>query len=135
MSANVIQVEANKLLDAAISGTAYTTHPTPINLRLMTANGSNTSAGTEVTNSGGSTYAAQDTTTVNKWASASAGSKATNGAITFTNMPAVTTTGIELWDSTGTPLRTWWGDLTVHKTTGLGDTLTFPSGSIVATLT
>lgn len=134
MSANVIQAEANKLLDASLAGTAYTTHPTPINLRLMTANGSSTSAGTEVTNAGGSTYAAQATS----WAAASAGSKATNGAITFTNMPGtggVTVNGIELWDSTGTPLRVWWGALTTPKTTGLGDTLTFPSGSIVATLT
>jgi hypothetical protein len=134
MTANVVQVEANKLLDASISGTAYTTHPTPINLRLMTTTPTNTTAGTEVTNAGGSTYAAIDTTTSSKWAAASAGSKATNAAITFTNMPAVTTTALELWDSTGTPLRTWWGPLTVPKATGLGDTLTFPSGSIVATL-
>src|SRR5882757_5748948 len=124
MSANVVQVEANKLLNASVSGAAYTTHTGPINLRLMTANGTNTSAGTEVTNAGGSTYAAQDTT--GKWASAASGSIATNAAITFTNMPGtggITTNGIELWDSAGTPLRVWWGALTTPKTTGLGDTL------------
>jgi hypothetical protein len=132
MAANVVQVEANKLLDSSVAGVAYTTHTAPIKLRLMTANGSSTSAGTEVTNSGGSTYAA--VTTASSWAAASAGAVATNAALTFTNMPAVTVTGIELWDSAGTPLRTWWGDLTVHKTTGLGDTLTFPSGSITASL-
>jgi len=136
MSNNVVQVEANQILAASVGKTAYTNPTAPVNLRLMTANGTNTSAGTEVTNAGGSTYAAQDTT--GKWATPASGSIATNAAITFTNMPGtggITTNGIELWDSTGTPVRKWWGALTTPKTTGLGDTLTFPSGSIVATLT
>lgn len=130
MSANVIQVEANNILAASVGKTAYTNPTGNVNLALMSANGSNTSAGTEI--SGGS-YARLSTS--GSWATASAGAIATNAALTFTNMPAVTVTGIELWDSAGTPVRKWWGDLTVHKTTGAGDTLTFPSGSITASLT
>jgi hypothetical protein len=49
-------------------------------------------------------------------------------------MPAITVNGIELWDSAGTPVRRWFGSLTTPKTTGVGDTLTFPTSSITATL-
>lgn len=129
MANNVIQVEANNMLAASVGKAAYSAPTGNVNLALMSANGSSTAAGTEI--SGGS-YARLSTS--GSWAAASAGSIATNAALTFTNMPGVTVTGIELWDSAGTPVRKWWGDLTVHKTTGVGDTLTFPSGSIVATL-
>lgn len=125
MSANVVQVEANNFLAATVGKTSYTNPTSTVNLALMSTNGSNTSAGTEI--SGGS-YARLSTS--GSWGTASAGAIATNAALTFTNMPAVTTTGIELWDSTGTPVRKWWGALTTSKTTGAGDTLTFPSTSI-----
>lgn len=129
MANNVVQVEANALLAASVGKTAYPNPTAPVNLALVSVIGTNTSAGTEVT---GGSYARL--TTAGAWATASAGSIATGSALTFTNMPAVTTVGIELWDSAGTPVRRWWGALTVNKTTGAGDTLTFPSGSIVASL-
>jgi hypothetical protein len=126
---NIVQVEANNVLGASVAGAAYSAPTTPIKLALMSANGSNTAAGTEI--SGGS-YARL--TTASCWAAASAGSITTNTALTYTNMPAVTTVGVELWDSSGTPVRKWFGSLTTPKTTGAGDTLTFPSSSLTASL-
>lgn len=129
MANNVVQVEANNMLTASVGKAAYTAPTGNVNLALVSVIGTATAAGTEVT---GGSYARLST--AGSWAAASAGSIATNAALTFTNMPATTTVGIELWDSAGTPVRKWWGALTVNKTTGAGDTLTFPSGSITASL-
>lgn len=121
------QTFSNKLLDASVGG-SFTAPTTPITCRLMTANGTNTSNGTELATSGGytsGTGAPQVT-----FAAASAGSKASNVAVTVTNMPATTVNGIELWDSAGTPVRLWWGALTAAKTTNAGDTFTIASGSL-----
>lgn len=131
--ANLVQVEANALLNSSLKGTAYTAPTTPVNLRLISGGTSNaTTAGTEVANASGSTYAAQRLDT--NLGSASAGSITTTGALTFSNMPAITTTGVEVWDSAGTPVRRWFGALTTSKTTALGDTLSFAASSITATL-
>lgn len=131
--ANLVQVEATALLAASLKLSAYTLHTSPLNLRLMSGGTSNaTSAGTEVANAGGSTYAAQSLSAA--LGTASAGSITTTLAITYTNMPAITTIGVEVWDSGGTPVRTWFGALTVSKATALGDTLSFAIGAITATL-
>jgi hypothetical protein len=128
--ANLVQVEANALLNSSLKGTAYTAPTTPVNLRLISGGTSNaTTAGTEVSGSG---YAAQRLDT--NLGSASAGSITNTGAITYSNMPAVTTQGVEVWDSAGTPVRRWFGALTTSKTTALGDTLSFAASSITATL-
>lgn len=127
---NLVQVEANALLNASLGTSAYTAPTAPVQVALVTVAGSNTAAGTEVTNSGGSTYSRQNIT----FGSASAGSASNSGIINFTNMPAATTVGIELWDSAGTKIRRYFGNLTSSKTTALGDTLSFASGAITATL-
>jgi hypothetical protein len=124
---NLDQTFSNKLLDASVGG-SFTPPTTPITCRLMTANGTNTSNGTELATSGGytsGTGAPQVT-----FAAASAGSKASNVAVTVTNMPATTVNGVELWDSEGSPVRLWWGPLTAAKTTNSGDTFTIASGSL-----
>lgn len=132
--ANLVQVEATSMLNASFGRVTFPAPTTPMMLRLMSTNGSSTAAGTEVANSGGSTYAAQNMSAT-ALANASAGVLTTSGgAITFTNMPAITTAGVEVWDSTGTPVRKWFGALTASKTTGLGDTLSFAASSITATL-
>lgn len=131
--ANLVQVEATALLASSLKLAAYTVGTSPLNLRLMSGGTSNaTSAGTEVANAGGSTYAAQSLTAA--LGTASAGSITTTSAITYTNMPAITTIGVEVWDSAGTPVRKWFGTLTVSKATALGDTLSFAIGAITATL-
>jgi hypothetical protein len=42
---------------------------------------------------------------------------------------------VEVYDSAGTPRRCWWGALTVSKTVGAGDSITFPPGSLTVSLT
>ena len=106
----------------------------PIRIRLMTAAGSATAAGTELT-SGGSYVAGTGITTGANWAAASGGSQATNAVLSQTNMPAATIPAIELWDSNGTPKRIEFGNLTASKTTASGDTLSFASGAITSAIT
>lgn len=127
MANNIVQAEANRLLDASFGTASYTAPTGAMKVALLTANGSNTSAGTEV--SGGS-YARQTIT----MASASAGSAANSNVITYTAMPAATVTGIDIYDSNGTPRRAWQGALTASKTTGAGDTLSFAASSISASI-
>lgn len=128
---NIVQVEANALLNASLGTSAYTAPTAPVQLALVTAAGSNTAAGTEVANSGGSSYSRQNIT----FSSASAGSATNSAIINFTNMPATTTVGVEVWDSTTpTKVRRYFGNLTASKTTALGDTLSFAAGAITATL-
>lgn len=126
MADNLPNTIENQLLDALV-GTASYTVTTPIQLALMTANGSDSAAGTEV--SGGS-YARQTIA----FGSASGGQIANNAVINFTGMPAATVVGIEIYDSAGTPKRLAYGALTANKTTASGDTLQFASSSITLSL-
>ncbi len=107
----------------------------PILIRLMATNGSATTDGTAITD-GGSYVNASGISIGANWAAVSSGtgSQATNAAVSQTNMPAATTVGIELWDSTATKKRMELGTIT-SKTTVLGDTLTFSSGAITSALT
>lgn len=98
---NIVTVEANNILNTSVSGTAYPAVVKPVNLALITTTtpSTATAAGSEVT---GGSYARQDTTTTTIWGSASGGTitnSATPGTVSFTNMPACTIGGIELWDT------------------------------------
>lgn len=125
--ANLVTVESNAILNASSGQTTYTNPTTPIKVALNTAVGSATTAGTEV--SGGS-YARQSIT----FAAASSGSISSSVALTYTNMPAATITSVDEWDSAGTPIRRWWGNLSASKTTNSGDTFSIASGSYTKTL-
>lgn len=103
----------------------------PIKERIMTANGSDTAAGTELATSGG--YTAGGTSV--SMGTAASGSVTSNGAASWTNMPATTSTGQEQWDSSASPLRTFWspwsgGNISIAS----GNTFTVPSGSLTDTL-
>jgi hypothetical protein len=109
-------------------------------VRLMTANGNSTTNGTEL--SGGSyvqgtgivyTTGTSGTFTAPSY-STGQGTTQTNATLSQAGMPAATTTGIEIWDSAGTPLRWPWGALASTVTTNNGDTLSFGSGAIAAVL-
>jgi hypothetical protein len=125
------QTHSNKLIDASLGTTALVATTAPIKCRLMTANGSATANGTELATSGGYTSGTGAPSVT--FAAASASSASSNSAVTVTNMPAATIVGIELWDSSGTPGRKWWGALTASKTTNSGDTFTIASGSLTVT--
>lgn len=113
-----------------LTGNATVAPVLPLKLRLMTANGSDTTPGTEVTNAGGSAYAPQTIT----FPVAVAGSPVANDTdITFANMPAATIVGAEIWDSAGSPVRWWYGTATANKQTNLGDPLKVLTGALVLT--
>lgn len=137
MAGGMDQTMANAVLDALgpNSGTTTVGAKTitgPLHLRLITTttlstdttNGSELSGGSYPT--GGSAIA---------FAAAATGSKATNASVSFTGMPACTLSGVEEWDTSGTPQRTLWGpwaggNLTISG----GSTLTVASGSLTNSL-
>jgi hypothetical protein len=115
------------------SGTGTTVTITgPIKARLMTANGSDTAAGTELATSGGYTAGGSALS----MGTASAGSVTNSGAATsWTSMPATTLTGVEQWTSDGTPKRTFWapwsgGNISVAS----GNTFTISSSGLTDSL-
>lgn len=126
---------ADNLTDAAearilnwLTGNSTTALTGPLSIRLMTANGSDSAAGTEVVNAGGSTYAPQTVA----FPTASGTTQTANSAdVVFANMPACTVVGCEIWDSAGTPFRWWWGAAVASKAVNLGDTLRILAGTLV----
>lgn len=134
---------ADNLTDAAeqrvlnwITGNTTTAPVSPLMVRLMTANGSDSTPGTEVTNSGGSSYAPQQAGFGP--AAGTTPAQSVNAAdIVFGNMPAIGgsgVVGVEIWDSAGTPVRWAWGPATASKTTNLGDPLKILAGTLVLTM-
>lgn len=123
----LVQTEENRLLDASFGTAAYVAPTTPMKLALVTVLGTATAAGTEVT---GGSYARQTLT----MGAASAGSASNNALITFTNMPAATVVGVDVYDSNATPRRCWFGPLASSRTTAAGDSLQFAVASIVASI-
>lgn len=114
-----------------LTGNAATAPVLPLMLRLMTANGSDAAAGTEVVNSGGSTYSPQP---IAFPAASGTTSTANTADVVFANMPAVTIVGGEIWDSAGTPFRWWWGAAVAPKITNLGDTAKVLAGAETLTI-
>lgn len=102
-------------------------YATPYKCALVTVIGTDSAAGTEVT---GGSYARQNIS----FAAASGGAIANSADLNFTSMPATTVVGVDIWDSTGTPVRIAWGTLAANKTVGAGDTLVIPAGSIAISL-
>jgi hypothetical protein len=123
------QAEASRLLRNSLGISAGTTPTTPMMQRLMSANGSVSSNGTQVT---GGSYAPQNLSTA--LGTEANGSVTTSSAVSYTGMPATTTVGSEIWDSAGTPKRGWWSALAASKTTSAGDTLTFAAGQITISI-
>jgi|SRR5882672_3230832 len=125
--ANLVIVEANALLAGSSGQAAYPAVTAPIKVALVTATGTAAAAGTEVT---GGSYARQTIT----FAAPSGGSISSNLALNYTNMPACTVTGVDEYDSAGTPVRRWFGNLSASKTVNAGDTFSIASGSYTKTL-
>ena len=126
MADNLPNIIENELLDALVGATSFSV-TTPIKLALVTVNGDDASAGTEVT---GGSYARQTIT----FTAAASGQIENDTAISFTGMPAVTVVGIEMYDSAGSPKRLAYGALTVSRAVTAGDTVQFASGAITLSL-
>src|SRR5947207_2415108 len=107
----------------------------PYKLRLMTATGSNTSNGTEATGVNCPGYTAGGSSLGSSALGApSAGVQSNNNSVSWSATGSwATITGIEIWDSAGTPLRRLPGALTSNITgVANGDTVQFAAGSITA---
>jgi hypothetical protein len=130
MADNLPDTVENALLDLLLRGTAYTV-TAPVNARLMTANGSDSAAGTELGTSQGYTALGQ---AITFGTPASGGAISNTAACTWTNMPASTIVGLEIWSTDGTPKRLWWGALSSSKTVASGDTFEFAIGDVDCTL-
>jgi len=126
MANNLPDTIENQLLDALFGNASFSVTG-DIKLALMTANGDDASAGTEVT---GGSYARQTVV----FDTAAAGATQNTAAISFTGMPAVTVVGIEIYDSALTPKRLMYGALTTPRTVTAGDTVQFAIGAIDVTL-
>ena len=126
MADNLPDTIENQLLDALVGTSAYTV-TTPVKLALMTANGSDSAPGTEVT---GGSYARQTIA----FDAAASGSISNNAAISVTGMPACTVVGIVIWDNAGSPKRLAYGPLTASRTVSAGDTVQFASSSVTLSL-
>jgi hypothetical protein len=130
MADNLTDAAENLALNFLFNNQTATRPTLPLKLKLMTANGSDASAGTELGASGG--YATGGATVV--FAAAASGAVATNADVSWTNMPAATIVGVEVWDTAGSPVRLAYGALSASKTTNSGDTFTITSGQLTMTL-
>ena len=110
-----------------LCGQTTTAPVAPLKLALCTTAPTDSAAGTEV--SGGS-YARQNITL----ATVANGATSNSADITFTGMPAVTVTHVEIWDSAGTPVRWWHGALAASKTVAAGDDFKIAAGDLDLTL-
>ncbi len=100
------------------------TAPDPdLTVALVTAAGDDATAGTEVT---GGSYARQTLTV----GSASGGAVSNSADLVFSDMPACTVVGWEIWDSAGSPVRWWYGPLDTNRTLLAGDEYRIPAGSL-----
>ncbi|KOU62060.1 hypothetical protein ADK57_25845 [Streptomyces sp. MMG1533] len=119
---NLSNTAENRALDW-LMGNATTAPTTPLKVALVTANGSDTTAGTEVT---GGSYARKNMTV----AAATNGATSNSADLSWTGMPAATVVGVEVWDNAGTPVRLWYGALTTPRTVAAGDELKIVAGSL-----
>lgn len=104
----------------------------PQHLRLMTANGSDTSNGTELATSGGYTAGGQSMT----MGTAASQSITNSASVSWTSMPSTTLTGGEHWDTSGTPQRGTWAPWTGGNIViGSGNTFTVASSGWTEGLT
>ncbi|UQT54352.1 hypothetical protein M4V62_04215 [Streptomyces durmitorensis] len=108
-------------------GTATTAPTLPLKVALVTANGSDSAAGTEAT---GGSYVRKNLTV----GAASSGATSNTADLVWTGMPAGTFVGVEVWDSAGVPIRLWYGPLAASRTLLAGDELKITAGQLTFAL-
>lgn len=129
MASYFVQVARVAILTAMSGGTAYST-TTPLKAALCSTTGSTTAAGTEDV---GGSYARQSGS-MGTPTSAAPAVMSNTASVNYTGMPTITTTGVDMYDSAGTPVRQCGGDLTASKATVSGDTLSFAIGQLAINL-
>ncbi|MFF7329668.1 hypothetical protein [Streptomyces sp. NPDC008150] len=126
MADNLTNTAENRALDW-LCGNTTTAPTTPLKVALVTANGSDSAAGTEVT---GGSYARKNMTV----AAATNGATSNSADLVWSGMPAATVVGVEIWDSAGTPVRLWYGALTTSRTTASGDDFKIAAGALALSI-
>lgn len=126
----------NNVLDAINGVASFAAPTTPMKVRLMTANGSATAAGTELSTSAGAGAGAGYTAggASVTFGAAATGAAAPTALLRWDNMPATTIVGVEIWDSAGTPKRWQYAPLATSKTLTSGDAFELPVASFSETL-
>ncbi|WP_435601339.1 phage tail fiber protein [Streptomyces sp. C10-9-1] len=122
MADNLTDTAENSTLNW-LTGNSTTAPTGQLTVALVTALGSDSAAGTEVT---GGSYARQDV----DFTTASGGAASNAADVVFSGMPAGTVVGLEIWDSAGSPVRWWHAPLSASKTLEAGDELRFAAGDI-----
>lgn len=113
MADNLTDTGENRVVDW-LFGTATTAPTLPLRMALVTAAGTDSTAGTEVT---GGSYTRKNLAV----AAAVNGAVSNSADLTFTAMPACTVVGWEIWDSASTPIRWSYGPFDAPKTLAAGD--------------
>lgn len=131
----------NNILDAVNAVAAFVAPTGPMKVRLMTANGTSATAGTELATGAGSGTGAGYTAggQVVTLPAAAAGATAPTTVVRWDNLASCTITGVEIWDSAGTPKRWQFAPLVVGttptpKAVASGDSFEFAVGAFTETL-
>lgn len=124
MANNLTLTGANQSL-SWILGLTATAPVGQLKVALVTANGTDSAAGTEVPTAGGS-YVRKNLTA----ATVSAKASSNSADLTWTGMPACTVVGVEIYDSAGSPVRWWYGPLAANKVLAAGDEFRLPAGTL-----
>jgi len=124
---NLSATAENLALDWILSVGTPTRPTAPLKVALVTANGDDATAGTEVT---GGSYTRQNLSV----AAAVNGATSNSADLVWTGMPAATVVGVEIWDSAGSPVRLWYGPLSATRTVAAGDELRLAAGALSLSL-
>jgi hypothetical protein len=116
----------NKLIDHSLGTTTFT-KPTSVYLALYTVSPSDSSSGTEAT---GGSYVRKVIT----FSASSSGSTVNNTSITFSTMPTANIVAIGIIDAITSGNLLYWANLASNRALIAGDSIVFPSGSVVVSL-
>jgi hypothetical protein len=125
MAGNLSDYLEDKLLDHFLGTNTYTA-PTDVYVALYTVAPTDAGGGTEVTNTGGSTYARQLVT----FDVASGGATSNDTDIDFEDMPSATVVAIGIHDAVTSGNLLVYGDLTANKALDAGDILRIATGDL-----
>lgn len=124
------QTRVGSLLNWICQSGSLPTQPTALHLRLMTAQGSNTSNGTEATSGNCPGYTAGGVA-ITFGANSSGVSTSSNSQSWTASGAWSTITSVEIWDTAGTPLRWFQGALSANITgVSNGDTVQFATAAV-----